>query len=765
MNRDMTVSVFVRLGDKITGPLKQVEGAVARAVARIGAKLDLSSGGQATAGMRRVSAGLSEINNRARGAAIGVAAAAGTIAGLAVSFVGPAAQMERFKVQLTNLEGSSAGAEKAMAWISDFATRTPLEMNDTVAAYARLKAFGLDPTNGSLQALVDTMAATGGGAEQLDGLVMALGQSWTKGKLQSEEALQMLERGVPVWDLLAEKLGKTSAEVQELATKGKLGRAEIMLLVEALGDRNKGASEGMSQTWDGIISNLMDHWTRFQVMVMDSGVFDYLKSRLQIFLDLLNRMADDGTLQAWADKVAKTMLTVLQGLWDFGAMVVATWQAISPAINHAVELMGGWQNAITAVAALAFGKALLGITAALFSVGTGLVQVIAGVARLGAVMLANPIGLAVAAIAVSAYLIYTHWGEISAWFARLWASVRQTFDGFAQFVSAVFSGDLAGAVTGIKTSWGGLSGVFSTLLSGLGTNMRFAWETVIKPITDKLGLTEPILRGWTMLRDGLEQSVRAIGAAVDLAWATFIKPAIDGFHNVGGVAGMWNAMKDAIGAVLDWLAEQFATVWSKISPVIDGLRWVKDKGADALGAIGLGGSGTVDMGGAAKESAGAAGTSGLSPERQRAVRTQQDAFRARHHGTSIPHRAQGGTFGPGPVVVGERGTELLYEDRGGFIANHNALRGMVAMAARVRALATGLGATIGTGLLPMAQDFAVAPAAKGGQSFSYSPTYNIALSAPGSGGGDLEALRRMVVAELAAHDRRMEAERRRYLHD
>lgn len=38
-------------------------------------------------------------------------------------------------------------------------------------------------------AMVDTMAASGGGVEQLDGLVLALGQAWTKGKLQGEEAL------------------------------------------------------------------------------------------------------------------------------------------------------------------------------------------------------------------------------------------------------------------------------------------------------------------------------------------------------------------------------------------------------------------------------------------------------------------------------------------------------------------------------------------------------------------------------------------------
>jgi len=40
----------------------------------------------------------------------------------------------------------------------------------------------------------------GGTAETVDGIAMALGQAWTKGKLQAEEMNQMLERGVPVYD-------------------------------------------------------------------------------------------------------------------------------------------------------------------------------------------------------------------------------------------------------------------------------------------------------------------------------------------------------------------------------------------------------------------------------------------------------------------------------------------------------------------------------------------------------------------------------------
>lgn len=42
-------------------------------------------------------------------------------------------------------------------------------------------------------------------------------------------------------------------------------------------------------------------------------------------------------------------------------------------------------------------------------------------------MTANPIGLAVKAIAVAALLIYEYWGPIKDWFAQLWEDVRATF--------------------------------------------------------------------------------------------------------------------------------------------------------------------------------------------------------------------------------------------------------------------------------------------------------------------------------------------------
>lgn len=712
----MDLSVLVKLGDRISAPLRAVAGSVGSSVGRMQGLLD-----RVNLSSVRVANGLALVAQRAKG---GIGVLAGykgalmgyntAMAGLALNFIGPAAEMERFKVQLTNLEGSSAGAEKAMAWISDFATRTPLEMNQTVAAYARLKAFGVDPMNGSLQAMVDTMAATGGGAEQLDGLVMALGQSWTKGKLQSEEALQMLERGVPVWDLLAAKMGKSAAEVQELATKGKLGREEITLLIEALGEKNAGASEGMSKTWDGIISNIRDTWTRFQLMVMNAGVFDSLKRKLQDFLTLVNQMAADGRLQAYADALATNILAAIDAIWTFGKAMVETWQVVVPWLEMGATAVGGWENFIKIIAGGAFVSKVFGI-------GTALGVVAKAVRLVTMALIANPIIAIITAIAVAAYLIYQNWDAIAAWFANLWNrvtaafsaalawtrdalrrwtpdwvmsawsiltayfrglwdGVKQVFRGAVSFITGVFNGDMSRAASGLKQIWTGVKTALTAVFTGIGDSLRLVWDSVLKPVMDKLGATEAI-------------------------------------------AAAWNTMKEALGAVIDWLGERFAWLAGVIAPVIDGLRWVRDSGAAALEGLGLTG--------------GDAGPGNMPAT---------DAT-----GAAIPQYAGGGSFGSGPIIVGENGPELRYEGKGGFIAHNRALREM----ARLSSIIGGSG--VGAGMASI-------PASLAARNQSFSPTYAISLTtAPGQGSpAELEAMIRRVLAEEAA---RATADLRRVMHD
>jgi tape measure domain-containing protein len=413
MAADLNIALILRLVDKATAPAR----AAMRSIERIGGDSLMRQAERVNAGARLMGAGLTDVGNAAlRGGAVVAAYGAGMTA-LAASFVRPAAQFEQFNVQLTTLEGSAEGAEKAMAWIETFATKTPLSVEETVQAYARLRAFGLDPTTGSLQAMVDTMAATGGGAEKLDGLTLALGQAWTKGKLQGEEAMQMLERGVPVWDLLAEAMGKSAAEVQKLSEQGKLGKEEITLLMDALGSKYFGASERASETWNGIISNLRDQWTRFQRMVMNSGLFVWMKGQLQQLLDTLNRMAANGQLQAWADAVGHQMMAVLQGIRDLAVGIYNVWTTVFPALNRFAEIVGGWDVVGWIALGALFSNSLLLVAGGIIKIGIGL----------AAITSAPIVALALAFTALAA-VIYYNWDSIVAYFSEKIEDIRKAFD-------------------------------------------------------------------------------------------------------------------------------------------------------------------------------------------------------------------------------------------------------------------------------------------------------------------------------------------------
>jgi len=86
--------------------------------------------------------------------------AAGVAAGGFALFnlFGTAGKFEQYKVQLEGIEGSAAKAKKAMNWVQDFAEKTPFELDQVMEAFVALKAYGLDPLNGSLLALGDGAA-------------------------------------------------------------------------------------------------------------------------------------------------------------------------------------------------------------------------------------------------------------------------------------------------------------------------------------------------------------------------------------------------------------------------------------------------------------------------------------------------------------------------------------------------------------------------------------------------------------------------------
>lgn len=296
-------------------------------------------------------------------------------------------QAERLDVQLKAVMGSIAGGKEASAWIKDFAKNTPLQLDQVTQVFVRLKAFGIDPMNGSMQGIVDQAFKLGGSFEEVQGISLALGQAWAKQKLQGEEILQLMERGVPVWDMLEKVTGRNTAELQKLSEAGKLGRETISALMNEIATQSRGAAADNMSLLSGLISNAQDNLETFYRMVAESGALAWLKNQLANLNAEFEAMARDGRLQEWAKRLSdgfismgetlksliqtlyewRTALTVLAQAW--WGLKIASWigelrglyaQFIAMPVATATAA-GGMTTAGTAAAAASIGVRALGL--------------------------------------------------------------------------------------------------------------------------------------------------------------------------------------------------------------------------------------------------------------------------------------------------------------------------------------------------------------------------------------------------------------------
>lgn len=243
-------------------------------------------------------------------------------------------EFEIMRTRLEALTGSAREGEEAFQWIQEFTRNTPFQMQQVTDAFVKAKAFGLDPMDGTLQAIADQAAKTGGGIEALNGIVGALGQAFSKNKIQAEEMLQLIERGVPAWDLLADATGRTASELQEMTTAGELGRKEIKLLIDQIGKASEGAAADQMSTLQGLVSNLQDQFKRFIDELNQAGALEYFKDQIRAVSSSLKEMRENGELQAWAKSISNaikgtgnTIKTIATLLYEYRDAIKATAQA------------------------------------------------------------------------------------------------------------------------------------------------------------------------------------------------------------------------------------------------------------------------------------------------------------------------------------------------------------------------------------------------------------------------------------------------------
>ncbi|MGE4260019.1 tape measure protein [Shewanella sp.] len=216
-----------------------------------------------------------------------------------------------FNAQMTAMMGSVAAGQQATAWIKDFANNTGSRLESVQTAFAKLKAFGIDPMNGSLQSMVDYNAKLGGSQETLEGVILAVGQAWAKQKLQGEEILQLVERGVPVWALLEKVTGKNTVALSKLSQAGKLGQETIKALVDEMGKAATGQAALSLDRLGGQINVLSNNWEVFKGKIADAGLYRTAIDFLKQLSDKFDELNANGKIKQLATDISNFFTTIV----------------------------------------------------------------------------------------------------------------------------------------------------------------------------------------------------------------------------------------------------------------------------------------------------------------------------------------------------------------------------------------------------------------------------------------------------------------------
>ena len=171
-----------------------------------------------------------------------------------------AADIETQRKSLEVLTGSLSKTNEIIKELQEFGAVTPFKSSELIEQTKRLKAFGFETNElvDTTKRLADVAGATGA---DLQGIATAFGQIRAKGKLQQEENLQLLERGVDITTELKNITGLQGEAFEKAQRQGKIGADLVNQALINLTNEGGAFFEGASSqatTLNGKLSTLID---------------------------------------------------------------------------------------------------------------------------------------------------------------------------------------------------------------------------------------------------------------------------------------------------------------------------------------------------------------------------------------------------------------------------------------------------------------------------------------------------------------------------
>lgn len=313
------------------------------------------------------------------------------------SMVTAGAKVEDARTGLTTLLRDSNEAQRVINNTMSDATRMPFGFEPLLMANKALISAGenADSARETVINLGNAIAATGGGDEELQGMVVNMQQIRNTGVATAQDIKQFAFAGINIYKILADATGKNIDQIKDSAVTydmlvGALRKAHDV------GGAYANGLENMAGNTSVQISNMGD--AIFQLKVK---MFDDLKPAISA---VISGMA--------------SLIGSLRGVWDWSVKNVEVFKAIGVTIG----IVGG---------------AWIIYQASLIATTVPTIVMTAAQWALNAALNANPISIVVVALAALSGAIYYAWQK-SETFRGTVIGIWEVMKGFGNFIVTYF---------------------------------------------------------------------------------------------------------------------------------------------------------------------------------------------------------------------------------------------------------------------------------------------------------------------------------------
>lgn len=248
------------------------------------------------------------------------------------------------------------------------------------------------------------------------------------------------------------------------------------------------------------------------------------------------------------------------------------------------------------------GPAITTVTKVVSVLGSGVVSVVSkvisfiptlltGIKAVGAAMLANPIGIVIAAIAalVAAFIyLYNNCEEFRDAVNAIWASIKEAFfkawDAIKKFFTETLPNAFNTVVDFVKNNWQGLllfivnpfAGAFKLIYDNCETFRNFI-DNFVQKIKDF----------FKNLWDGIVTTFQNVGQWFSDRFTEAQAAIVNAFKNIGQwFADRWQDIKNALSTVAVWFRTMFQNAWKNIVNVFKEIgHWFANRWEDIKNAL------------------------------------------------------------------------------------------------------------------------------------------------------------------------------------